>query len=188
MNTHPASIEAMRYFQVLAVAVVLMLTTASCRAIDSGSVEFESGNSTRVARVGAQWDWDQKWFEGGSYYWGGYWDLDAALWRGTRYRNMPGSTQNIFDLGITPVFRLQRQGKTGPYLEASIGAHLLSDSYDNDGRILSSRFEFGDSVGTGYQFAQGWDIGLKFLHFSDGGMREPNSGVNFLAVRFSTRF
>ncbi|MFI4939825.1 MAG: acyloxyacyl hydrolase [Burkholderiales bacterium] len=157
-------------------------------AADSGSLEFATGNFTQMVRIGAQWDWQRQWFENGDSHLGGYWDLTAAEWHGTRYRNILGNVENIADIGITPVFRFQRDGGVGTYFEAAIGPHLLSDLYDNNGRRLSTRFEFGDSLGIGYRFAGGWEAGLKGQHFSNGGIKEPNSGVNFVLVRVSRRF
>lgn len=174
-------------FKVLAAGIILSGVHICSYAVDSGSFEFGSGNFTQMIRIGAQWDWQQKWFEREDSFLGGYWDLTAAGWHGTRYRNIPGNIQNIVDLGITPVFRFQRHGGIGPYFEAAIGAHLLSGQYDNNGRNLSTRFQFGDSLGIGYQFLGGWDAGLKIQHFSNGGIKEPNFGINFVVLRVGKR-
>lgn len=181
-------IGATNFSKSLAALIVLFGAHICCHAVDSASVELATGNFTQMVRAGGQWDWQQKWFDSGNYFLGGYWNLTAADWHSTRYFNRPGNIQNIFDLGVTPVFRLQRQERIGPYFEASIGAHLLSDRYDNNGRNLSTRFEFGDSLGVGYQFAEGWDVGFNVQHFSNGGVEQPNSGVNYLAIRVGKRF
>lgn len=174
--------------RVLATGFILSGVHIFSYAVDSGSFEFATGNRTEVIRIGAQWDWQQKWFEHDNSFLGGYWDLTAAYWRGSRFRDILADKQNIGDVGITPVFRFQKDGKTGPYFEAAIGAHLLSALYDNNGRMLSTRFEFGDSLGAGYQFSGGWNVGLKLQHFSNGGIEHPNSGVNFAVVSVSKRF
>ena len=172
----------------LAAGIILSTAHPCSYAVDSGSFEFSTGNFTQMIRLGAQWDWQQKWFQSENSFLGGYWDLTVADWRGTHYRNTPGNIQNIFDIGITPVFRLQRNDGSGPYFEAAIGAHQLSDKYDNNDRKLSTRFEFGDSLGIGYRFSKAWDAGLKIQHFSNGGIAEPNSGVNYIVARISKRF
>lgn len=181
-------VDATTPLRVLAAGIILSAVPISSYAVDSWSLDFGTGNFTQMIRIGAQWDWRQKWFENESSFLGGYWDLTAAGWHATRYFNIPGNIQNLVDLGITPVFRLQRHGGIGPYVDAAIGAHLLSDRYDANGRNLSTRFEFGDSLGIGYRFPSGWDVGLKIQHFSNGGIEEPNSGVNFIVVRGSRRF
>jgi hypothetical protein len=170
------------------VASVLACLSSSCYAVDSMSFEFATGNKTKMARIGAQWAWESRWWDTGGIHIGGYWDLTLAQWRGTRFRNQPGATQNITDVGITPVFRLQRNSGIGPYIEAGVGAHILSDQYNNNGRQLSGNFQFGDHVGIGYIFANRVEIGVKLQHFSNAGIREPNNGVNFAVAKVSYTF
>jgi lipid A 3-O-deacylase len=174
------------------VTSVLACLSSSCYAVDSLSAEFATGNRTQMARIGTQWAWKSRWWESNGTHIGGYWDLTLAEWHGTRFRHQPGATpgatQNITDVGITPVFRLQRNSGTGPYIEAGVGAHLLSDQYNNNGRRLSGNFQFGDHVGVGYIFANRVDIGVKIQHFSNAGIRKPNDGVNFAVARVSYAF
>jgi hypothetical protein len=157
-------------------------------ATDSASVEFGTGNSTQMLRVGAQWRWERQWWKSNGTHLGGYWDLTLAEWRGNSFQNNPGRTQNITDIGITPVFRFERDTLKGLYAEAAIGAHYLSELYDNAGRQLSTNFQFGDHIGMGYVFRNNVDLGIRFQHFSNGGIREPNSGVNFAFARLSYHF
>jgi len=96
---------------------------------------------------------------------------------------VPGATQNIGDIGITPVLRWQSDDKHGLYAEAGIGAHLLSEVYNNNGRAFSTSFQFGDHIGVGYVFNNKLDIALKVQHFSNGGIKHPNSGVNFAVLK-----
>jgi lipid A 3-O-deacylase len=184
----PRALDSVARFKFLVALVVFSSVPMRSDAIDSASFDAGIGNFTTVVRFGAESDWQQKWFERENTFIGGYWDLTVADWHGTRYRNLRGDTENILDLGLTPVFRFQRQGRVGPYFEAAIGANLLSKLYDNNGRMLSTRFEFGDSVGFGYQFTDGWDAGIKLQHFSNGGIEEPNSGVNYVFARIAKRF
>lgn len=153
--------------------------------IDSASVEFATGNKTKMVRLGLQSDWDNKWLVSGGTHVSGYWDLTLAQWRGNRYANISGAHQDITDIGFTPVFRFEREDKKGFYAEAGIGIHLLSQNYNNNGRRLSTHFQFGDHIGLGYVFANKFDVGLKFQHFSNGSIKKPNNGVNFavLSVR-----
>lgn len=157
-------------------------------AVDSASLEFGTGNKTKMVRVGAQWDWDKKWFQSNGWHLGGYWDATAAMWRQNRYQNIPGNQKDLYDIGITPVFRYQRDSKLGLYGEAAIGAHLLSDIYDNNDRQFSTRFEFGDHIGIGYVFDNKLDLSLKFQHFSNGSIKQPNDGANLTFIRAAYRF
>lgn len=157
-------------------------------AVDSASVEFATGNKTKMARIGAQWEMEKRWFQSNGTHLGAYWDLTLAQWREEQYQGVRGRSENITDIGITPVFRFQNDSKLGPYGEIGIGAHLLSGLYDNNGRKLSTNFQFGDHLGVGYVFTNKLDVSLKFQHFSNGGFKQPNNGVNFGVVRASYKF
>ncbi|OWW18921.1 acyloxyacyl hydrolase [Noviherbaspirillum denitrificans] len=173
---------------VLALGCLLATLPLSGIAADSASVEFGTGDKTKMVRLGAQWKWDNMWWRSNGTHIGGYWDLTLAQWRGDRFQNIPGNTQHITAAGITPVFRWQNDSKKGVYVEGGIGAYLLSDLYDNNGKQLSTRFQFGDHLGLGYVFANSADISLKIQHFSNASIKKPNDGVNFAIVRLSYPF
>jgi lipid A 3-O-deacylase len=172
----------------LAVGCILAGWQIPSMAVDSASLEFATGNKSTITRIGLQWDWANQWFKSNNTYLGGYWDLTGALIRQNRYRNLVDNTKDIGDIGITPVFRYQRNDKLGLYAEAGIGAHIFSSLYDNNGRRLSTAFQFGDHLGLGYVFSNKFDIGLKVQHFSNGSIKQPNSGANFAVVKVAYRF
>ncbi|MGN6701864.1 MAG: acyloxyacyl hydrolase [Burkholderiaceae bacterium] len=166
----------------------LAITCGSAFGMDSVSTEIGTGNRTQMVRLGAQWDWNKQWFETHGVHLGGYWDATIAQWRGTQYQDISGQKQNITDLGITPVFRIQSNSKKGFYGEGGIGAHYLSELYDNNGRRLSTHFQFGDHIGAGFVFQNGFDVGVRLQHYSNGGYKEPNNGVNYAILRVAKHF
>lgn len=168
-----------------ACAYVFATAPLSSYAVDSASLELGTGDKTKMARLGLQWKWESQWWRSNGTHIGGYWHLSLARWRADRFQGVASSTQNITALGITPVFRLQNDNLRGLYAEAGIGAHVLSDLYDNDGKQLSTRFQFGDHLGIGYVFANKLDLGLSIQHFSNGGIKKPNDGVNFAIIRLT---
>jgi hypothetical protein len=174
-------------WKTLAAAGILLGMHLNSHAVDSASLEFASGNKTQMARLGLQWKWNKQWWQSNGTHLGGYWDLTLARWHGTRFQNGNGS-QDLTDIGITPVLRFQRDDLKGFYLEGGIGAHYLSGLYDNNDRRFSTRFQFGDHIGVGYVFDNGLDLGLKIQHFSNGGVKQPNPGVNFAVIRASYAF
>ncbi|MDP3842842.1 MAG: acyloxyacyl hydrolase [Oxalobacteraceae bacterium] len=177
------TLQFKRYtLKVVFASIAIIGIQGNSYAVDSASFEAATGNKTQMVRLGAQWDWSNKWWQSNNTHIGGYWDLTLAQWRGTQYQNRPHVTQDITDIGITPVFRFQQDSRTGPYAEAGVGAHLMSQVYDNNGRTLSTAFQFGNHIGIGYVFANNLDIGLKIQHFSNGGIKHPNNGVNFAAL------
>lgn len=170
----------------LIVITVLATFTSTAFAFDSASIEFGTGNRTLLARLGIQTKWESRWWQTNGTHIGGYWDATIMHWRSDRHQDISGNSQNITAVGITPVFRFQRDTLKGLYAEAAIGAHYLSDIYENNGRQFSTRFQFGDHVGVGYVLASGIDLSLKIQHFSNGGIKRPNSGANFFII--GTRF
>lgn len=159
-------------------------------AIDlhGASIEAAKGRESKMLRVGLQRDIERSWFRSDSHHLGAYWDLTLAGWRGKAYKDQPGQRQTLWDIGLTPVLRYQRNDKLGWYGEAGIGVHYLSDLYDNGGDSLSTRFQFGDHLGVGYVFHNGVEVAAKFQHFSNGGMKDPNVGANFVVLKAGFRF
>jgi lipid A 3-O-deacylase len=174
--------------RILVLSSLFACVSSPTHAVDSASIEFGTGDKTKMVRVGAQWKWDKQWWQSNGTNIGGYWDATLAQWRSNRFQNIPGNSQNITIIGITPVFRFQNDSQKGFYAEAGIGAHLLSELYDNAGRKLSTRFQFGDHVGVGYVFGNNFDLGLKIQHFSNGSIKKPNSGVDFAVIQIRHQF
>lgn len=164
------------------------LFCVSASAIDSASLEYGHGRKVDLVRAGVQWQWEKQWWQSNGTHIGGYWDLTLARWRASQFRNIPGNSKQIYDLGLTPVFRFQSDAKTGLYAELGIGIHYLNKLYDNNGNRLSTRFQFGDHLGVGYVFRNNLDIGLKVQHFSNGSIKKPNDGEDFIVLRVSYPF
>ncbi len=163
------------------------LGAAPAHAIDGVSVEIGGGNAVDMARVGVQWGWKKRWFQGANWHLGGYWDVAVGYWHRGNVR--AGEHDEIVDFGITPVFRIQRNALVGPYLEAAIGFHLLSHSSIGD-RRMSTAFQFGDHIGAGYRFgARGsYDLGYRYQHLSNASIKRPNPGINFHQIRLQYNF
>lgn len=176
-----------------ALAVFALMSASQAFAADNGwvdSISFEAGTGSKVrmGRVAIQSNWDKQWFSSNGRHLGGYWDLSAAYWRGSAYRNVPGQHQNIGVIGVTPVLRYQRDDKLGWYVEGGIGANLMSELYNNSDNRLSTAFQFGDHLGVGYVTRDKWDFGLKIQHYSNASIKKPNSGVNFLVAQARYQF
>lgn len=154
--------------------------------VDSVSVEYGSGNKTNLLRVALQNNWSTPVWRYSKSQIDGYWDFSLAQWRGRRYQQMD-SHQWITAIGVTPVFRWQKSEQRGLYGELGIGAYLLSELYNNNGRRFSTRFQFGDHIGVGYRWDQA-EFGLRFQHFSNAGIKKPNHGVNFFTIRYAHQF
>lgn len=157
-------------------------------AADSASLEFASGDNTHMIRIGTQWMWSEKWWQSNDTHIGGYWDFTLTQWRAQNHQDSADTHQNLVSAGITPVFRFQHDSKIGVYTEAGIGLHLLSDAYNNNGHTLSGNVQFGSHIGMGYVFKNNMDVSFKFQHFSNGGIKQPNGGVNFSILKIGYIF
>jgi hypothetical protein len=180
----------MRAFFVLA---CLLLAVPHARALDGMSLELGSSDSSNASvdlgRIGVQWDWSRRWALGGNWHIGGYWDLSFGYWDNDS-RNR--SKKSIYDLGFTPTFRLEQTnpGQVSPYVEAAIGLHYLSKSSVGSERRFGTRFQFGDHIGLGLRFGprHAFDIGYRYQHLSNAGIKQPNQGINFHQVRMQYHF
>jgi hypothetical protein len=155
---------------------------------DSAAVEIGSGAKVQLIRFSAQKDWQKSWFASKDYHLSGYWDLNLAQWRGNAHQNVSGQKQNITVVGLTPVFRYERLDKRGWFAEAGIGAAFFSELYNNDDNRLSTSFEFADHLGAGYVLDNKWELSARLQHYSNGGIKQPNSGVNLFLVKAAYRF
>lgn len=169
-----------------------LLITAAARAddklIDSMSVDYGSSAKVEMVRLSAQHDWSVRWFQSNGTHLSGYWDLTAGIWKESQYKNIPGNTEHLWDIGLDPVFRWENDSKKGIYYEGGIGVHRLSELYNNNTYRLSTLFQFGDHLGVGYVFDNQWEIGAKIQHFSNGGYRKPNTGANFVVIKAAYHF
>jgi hypothetical protein len=156
--------------------------------VDSVSVEGGGGEHVQLVRFGAQSDWNKNWLATSGYHLGGYWDANIAYWRANRWLNVPGNHKNLAVIGITPVFRWEADNKRGFFADAGIGASLFSSVYRNTHRQLSTAYEFADHVGAGYVFDNNWELGARLQHYSNGGIKHPNGGVNLFVVKAAYHF
>jgi len=171
----------------------LLLGASRAHAIDGVAIEGGTSGSSDVsvdmARIAVQWDWGARWALGPGWHIGGYWDLAGGYWRNDS-RNR--SSSGIWDIGFTPVFRLQQSDPAAiaPYGEAAIGFHFISKTSINSDRQLSTAFQFGDHLGIGVRFGpkHAYDVGYRFQHLSNAGIKKPNDGIDFHELRLQYHF
>ena len=183
-------------------AVVLMLSALShdalaaadgggLRSLVPAGVFTQAGfgeSSTDAYVVGAIWDW--RWHH--DYSFGrvtGYFDASFGRWS-TNADGIKGSAWAT-QVGVTPVLRLQPASWAPAwFVEVGVGANFILPIYRNDEKRFSTEFNFGDHAGVGYQFgkARHQELMMRVQHFSNGGIKHPNPGENFLQVRYSYRY
>ena len=177
----------------LVLLACLILVAPQARAVDGISLELgtddSAGAAVDMARIGVQWDWSRRWALGSAWHIGGYWDLALGYWSNDSANR---THKSITEIGFTPVFRLQqtRPGALAPYLEAGIGLHLLSHTSVSPQRRFSTQFQFGDHIGLGLRFGprHAYDIGYRYQHLSNAGIKKPNKGIEFHQIRLQYHF
>lgn len=158
----------------------LTLSTPSAAYLQAGA-----GDHVASAALGLRWDLD--WYrENGWGRWEGNLDLSVGRWHPSRLSFASGR-HDVTQLGITPVIRLRPAGWRQLFLEAGIGANLLSPLYRNGSRQFSTRFNFGDHIALGWRFGASGEheLALRVQHFSNGGAKHPNPGENFIQLRYT---
>jgi hypothetical protein len=159
---------------------------APAHAIDGIAVTGGEGRNTNMEQISAQWRWSKRWFQGEHMHVGGFWDVGIAQWRRDE---APGWTDRLSEINFTPTFRLQANDLRGPYAEAGIGMHLLSETQLGNKRY-STAFQFGEHLGFGWRFgARGaFDLGYRYQHISNADIKTPNSGADFHQIRLQYWF
>jgi hypothetical protein len=181
--------QAAAFLRIARIALLALLACAAApvRALDGASFEIGSGDGVDMGRAAFQWDWRARWLQTGNWHLGGYWDVALGYWN--RNDTAPGQHDDLFDFGVTPVLRFQPNGLAGPYVEAGVGLHLLSRTSIGD-KQMSTAVQFGSHAGVGYRFgAKGsYEIGYRFQHLSNAGIKKPNAGINFHQLRVQYHF
>jgi hypothetical protein len=156
-------------------------------AADGFAIEAGQGNDTDMGRISLMRSWDKKWFTDGNWHLTGYWEVSLGHWKSANL-----GAKGIWDVGLTPVFRLRQKemGGVQPYAEAAVGVHLISRTQVDNIRQMGSAFQFGDHAGIGMMFGDRgqFDLGYRFQHLSNVGIKDPNDGINFHQIRFGYLF
>ncbi|RDU99915.1 acyloxyacyl hydrolase [Trinickia dinghuensis] len=98
---------------------------------------------------------------------------------------------DVYALGVQPMVRfIKDSGAIRPYIEAGAGVRLLSHPTITNTYTLSTAFQFTETVGIGAQFGghQQYQAGVRLQHISNGGMKEPNPGINFTQLYVQYNF
>jgi hypothetical protein len=168
------------------VAAWFSLAGTPAMAVDGMALEVGNGDGADMGRIAIQWDWNKRFFQGADWHVGTYWDLGLGQWRNNGF---PNRNKDITEIGLTPVFRLQRNGLEGPYAELGLGAHLQSATTIGD-KTMSTAFQFGSHLGVGYRFGvkRAFDLSYRYQHLSNAGIKKPNDGINFNQIRLQYHF
>ncbi|AQW68756.1 acyloxyacyl hydrolase [Pseudomonas fulva] len=146
----------------------------------SGAVGVTS-QGDMTYRAGLSFDWDKQWFETSVGHLTGYWDAGYTYWEG-------GDASGAHSLSFSPVFTYEFSGFTyTPYIEAGIGIAAFSKTRVGDQRLGSS-FNFEDRIGLGLKLPSEQKVGIRAIHYSNAGIRQPNDGIESYSLFYSKGF
>ena len=154
----------------------------------SAFLQAGTTGNTHELTAGATWDWARQWTLGGGRV-TGYWEASVSEWSylaADRRR-----TAWLGQVGLIPVFRYRPAGGASPwFLEAGVGLTFTTSLYETDRKRFSTTFNFGDHLAAGRNFGQRreHELSLRLQHFSNGGIKHPNPGEDFIQLRYAYRF
>jgi len=170
------------------IAVLFILFSGTACAVENFSIEAGKGNLATLYRLAIQKSWDSNSALLQDNQIQTLWAVSVTEILEEKYRDIPGLSHSLTDFGFTPILRWQGTAAHPVYAELGIGINYMTEKYNNNGRSMSSNFQFGDHVGIGYVFSNQMDLNLNFQHYSDAGLKMPNPAVNFVTVRLSCSF
>ena len=163
-------------------AAVLACTgaTVAQAAQLTGAVGITS-QSDMTYRLGLSFDWDKRWLQSSVGHVTGYWDAGYTYWESGKY-------SGAHSLSFAPVF-VYEFGESGyvPFIEAGIGVSAFSKTHVGD-QDLGSSFNFEDRIGFGVKLPGQQRVGIRAIHYSNAGIKEPNDGIESYSLYFSSAF
>ncbi|MBN3805501.1 acyloxyacyl hydrolase [Paraburkholderia sp. Ac-20336] len=166
------------------------MSAAGTALADQFGVQVAAGvgdHHIKKLDLGMVWDPDWTWWQVGDWHFALIGEAHVAWWH-TNEGNVHG---DIGEVGVTPVIRfIKMSGPVRPFVEVGAGVRLLTSPRISSDLTLSSAFQFADMAGVGLQFGthQQYVAGYRFQHISNGGIKEPNPGINFSQLYLQYNF
>lgn len=151
-------------------------------------VQLGTIHDTHAATYGLTWDLPARWnFAGGQVT--SYLEASISLWNYDA-KDRSGSSR-LAQVALVPSLRYRPDGGRSPwFVDAGIGATLMSRVYATQDRQFSTAFNFATHLAVGRSFGarNRHELSIRVEHFSNAGIKHPNPGENFLQIRYAYRF
>jgi len=112
-----------------------------------------------------------------------------------RARAPEPAVKHVLDASVTPFLRwpVGRLGESPLFADLGIGFHAISHTRINAEREMSTGFQFGEFAGisthvNGEAGEDGFELGLRLQHVSNGGIKHPNDGITYPLITLSRPF
>jgi hypothetical protein len=172
----------------VSMACMLLACVGPAAAVDA--VSFSAGRAPGVSslRVAAVWaptrdEAMPRWLA-----WTGAdprFELGLNVWHGRAGAQTQGT---LLGVGAVPMLRWTfAQSAAGkPFVDFGVGPRVWTGTRIGRDHRFGTAFEFGTVIGAGLTRGD-HDFFLRFEHTSNGGIKQPNPGINFVQVGLSMR-
>lgn len=134
-----------------------------------------------VFRLGVRKDFDFRWLSNSTGWLSVYAEGSLNYWFGDDDDEVVGAAFSpvlIYWLGNEESF-------IRPYIEGGIGVACISETQIDD-RNLSTAFQFEDRIGLGVRMKK-VDLNVRYMHYSNCSIKEPNDGIDLILFTVSYR-
>lgn len=115
------------------------------------------------------------------------WHPQLALRLGSGILLLPGDLDDDNAAWtLTPALRWSFAGERGVFVEAGIGMALFLNTH-LEKRQLSTTFQFEDRLALGMPLGNG-ELSVSLIHYSNAGIKKPNSGFETLSIGYRHPF
>lgn len=160
-------------------AAALSLFAAGAGAADLSGAIGATSQGGLTARAALGFNWDKAWFESSTGKLTGYWDLGYTYWEAG------DEAGGRHSLSFAPVFVYEfGQGHIKPFVEAGIGVAMFTGTTAGDQKF-GSAFNFEDRIGAGLKIGETQKVGIRAIHYSNAGIKEPNDGIESYSLFYS---
>ena len=145
------------------------------------------GKGTSLAGLGIVWDWDFQRMRRKA-------ELTAhteVMVNHWRYNAIGDGSAQLTQIVLLPSLRMRLDRGASPwFIELGIGASWMDQGFETPRKRFGSRWNFYDMMGIGRSFGaeHEHELGLRWVHVSNAGLKQPNPGQDFLQVRYVHRF
>lgn len=168
----------MKFYIIILIFILNFTLNASDKTEDINvSVNYgESSENIDLYRVSVKND-----FEYNNKFLPEYYEISVGNWDGK-------NSGSISSLSILPMFRYTsgKHYESNGYIEIGIGATYISETQLED-ENFGVHFQFENIFGIGYIY-KNFEIGYRFIHYSNAGLSSHNNGVTFDAISISYKY
>ncbi len=166
----------------IAVSLVLSLGQANAKQ-QSISVDYIHGEGD-VSGIKVAYQYRVDWLESWSKELGLYFESSVNFWE----YGAENKHDTNFVLAMSPVieYPITEFNNKPVYFEFGIGFSLLDDT-QFAGKDVGSHYQFEDRIGIKTYFGDNNEhsIGLRYLHYSNAGLQDPNPGLDFISFSYT---